>query len=234
MFDTFFFAAVPYLAVAIAVIGGVVRYRSDRFSYSSYSSQFLENRTLFWGSVTWHYGILLVLAAHVVALVFWDQWAIVLSSPTRLYSLEVAGLALSLLAFAGLAVLTFRRFRYRRVATVTTAMDWVLLVALLGQVATGIWIALEFRWGSSWYVHTVVPWLISLFKLDPRVELMTILPWVVKVHAVGGFVLIALFPFTRLVHAVAYPVTYVWRPFQVVIWNRHPAHRRTRAPGESA
>jgi nitrate reductase gamma subunit len=30
---------------------------TDRFSYSSYSSQFLENRRLFWGSVLWHYGI---------------------------------------------------------------------------------------------------------------------------------------------------------------------------------
>lgn len=226
MFNTFFLAAVPYLAVAVAVVGGIARYKSDRFSYSSLSSQFLENRALFWGSVTWHYAILLVLGAHIVALMFWDPWAAVLSSPTRLYALETAGLALSFLAAVGLLILIVRRLDSRRVRAVTSPMDWVLLVALFVQVVLGIWVALEFRWGSAWYVSTVVPWLISLFKLNPQVEYVTVLPWVVKVHIVGGFLLVALFPFTRLVHAVTYPITYLWRPFQVVIWNRRPARPR--------
>ena len=59
MWNTILYAVIPYLAVAIAVVGGIWRYRTDRFSYSSQSSQFLESRTLFWGSVAWHYGILL-------------------------------------------------------------------------------------------------------------------------------------------------------------------------------
>ena len=36
----------------------------------------------------------------------------------------------------------------------------------------------------------------------------------------GGFLLIALFPFSRLVHVVTVPIGYLWRPYQVVIWNR--------------
>ena len=70
MFDTFFFAVFPYLCVGVAVVGGVYRYATDRFSYSSQSSQFLENRALFWGSVTWHYAIIVVLLAHIAALAF--------------------------------------------------------------------------------------------------------------------------------------------------------------------
>jgi nitrate reductase gamma subunit len=220
MFDTFLFAALPYLAVAIAIGGGIWRYRKDRFSYSSQSSQFLESRTLFWGSVAWHYGILFVIGAHVLALMFWDWWGSMLSDPTRLYSFEVVGLALSWLAFIGLAVLLFRRLSNSRIRTVTSPMDWVLLVLLLGQVALGIWIALGYRWGSDWYLHTIVPWLQSLFKLGPKTEYVTVLPTVVQAHAVVGFFLIALFPFTRLVHIVTVPITYLWRPYQVAIWNR--------------
>ena len=223
MFDTFLFAALPYLAVAIAVVVGVYRYTTDRYSYSSQSSQFLENRMLFWGSVSWHYGILVVLAAHIVALMFWDQWAIVVSDPTRLYSLEVAGIALGLLAFFGLALLVVRRLVSSRAHAVTTPMDWVLLFVLLVQVAFGLFVSVRYRWGSDWYVHTAVPWLISLFKLDPKISYLTVLPWPVKVHAVGGFVLIALFPFTRLVHVVTAPVTYLWRSYQLVVWNRRPS-----------
>ncbi len=223
MWNTVLYAVIPYLAVALAVVGGIWRYRTDRFTYSSQSSQFLESRSLFWGSVAWHYGVLLVLAAHVVALVFWDQWAALVSNPSRLYTLEVIGLAFSLLALLGLLVLIVRRLTVRRVTAVTTPMDWVLLVALAVQVALGIWIALGYRWGSEWYVHTAVPWLHSLIKLNPKPEYMVALPAIVKLHAVGGFVLIALFPFTRLVHVVTVPVTYLWRSYQVVIWNRRPA-----------
>ena len=176
MWNTFLYAVIPYLAVAIAVVGGIWRYRTDRFSYSSQSSQFLESRALFWGSVAWHYGILFVLGAHVLALMFWDPWAVLVSNPTRLYVLEVIGLALSLLAFVGLAVLIVRRLTVRRVRAVTTPMDWVLLVALAAQVALGIWIALGYRWGSEWYVHTAVPWLHSLIKLNPKPEYMVSLP----------------------------------------------------------
>ena len=223
MLNTFLYAVIPYLAVAIAVIGGIARYRIDRFSYSSQSSQFLESRALFWGSVAWHYGILVVLAAHVLALMFWDQWALLVSEPDRLYALEVAGLALALLALVGLSVLVVRRLTVSRIRVVTTPMDWLLLAFLLAQVVLGIWIALGYRWGSDWYVHTIVPWLISLFKLSPKIEYVTVLPAVVKVHAVAGFFLVALFPFTRLVHVVTVPVTYLWRSYQVVIWNRRPA-----------
>jgi len=223
MFDMFLFAAVPYLAVALAVIGGIWRYRKDRFSYSSQSSQFLESRTLFWGSVAWHYGILAVLAAHVGALMFWDGWATMVSAPARLYSLEIAGLALAFLAFLGLGILIFRRLRSPRLLTVTTTMDWLLLVVLFAQVGLGIWVALGYRWGSDWYLYTIVPWIHSLFKLNPQVEYVVNLPVVVKTHAVLGFALIALFPFTCLVHVVTYPVTYLWRSYQLVVWNRRPS-----------
>ena len=223
MFDTFLFAALPYLAVAIAIGGGIWRYRKDRFSYSSQSSQFLESRGLFWGSTAWHYGILAVLSAHVLALMFWNQWAVIVAAPTRLYALEVAGLALGFLAFVGLGILIARRLLVRRVLTVTSTMDWLLLVVLFAQVCLGLWVALGYRWGSDWYVHTIVPWLISLFKLNPKTEYVTILPGVVRAHALLGFALIALFPFTRLVHIVTVPLGYLWRSYQVVVWNRRPA-----------
>lgn len=223
MFDTFLFAVFPYLAVGIAVVGGIWRYRSDRFSYSSQSSQFLENRALFWGSVTWHYAILAILLAHVAALAFSGAWADLVAEPTRLYVLEAIGLSLGLVALLGLGLLVLRRLRSARVFVVTSPADWLLLAVLLAQVALGEYVALRYRWGSDWYVHTAVPWLESLFKLDPQTEFITILPWVVKLHALGGFLLIALFPFTRLVHIVTVPITYLWRPYQVVIWNRRPA-----------
>ena len=101
-----------------------------------------------------------------------------------------------------------------------SAMDWVMLTALLTQVVLGIWVALFYRWGADWYLHTAVPWLNSLLTLDPQIQYVTTLPWVVKLHMLNAFVFVTLFPFTRLVHVVTVPISYLWRPYQVVIWNR--------------
>ena len=136
--------------------------------------------------------------------------------------LEVTGLVLALLALVGLAVLIARRLGSARVTAVTSTMDWVLLVALLAQVGLGFWVALVYRWGSDWYLHTAVPWLWSLATLRPQTQFVVALPWVVKLHMLGGFLIVALFPFTRLVHLVTVPIWYLWRPYQVVVWNRRP------------
>ena len=222
MTDTVLFVAFPYVAVVLAVLVGIYRYVTDRFSYSSFSSQFLENRALFWGSAAWHYGILAILLAHLLALLFPNSWAVLIGKPVRLYALEVTGFALALLTIVGLALLIARRLRNTRVRMVTSPMDWLLLGVLLIQVALGFWVALFYRWGSDWYLHTAVPWLVSLATLSPEIQTVTALPAVVKLHMLGGFFVVLLFPFTRLVHLVAVPITYLWRPYQVVIWNRRP------------
>jgi nitrate reductase gamma subunit len=220
MFDLVLFVAFPYVAVVLVILVGFWRYTSDRFSYSSLSSQFLENRALFWGSTAWHYGIILVLLAHLAALLFPGAWATLIAVPLRLYVLEVTGLALALLALTGLVTLIVRRLRTPRMLAVTSVADWLLLAILLVQVALGFWVALVYRWGSDWYLHTAVPWLYSLATLNPQTQFVTVLPWTVKLHMLGGFLLVAILPFTRLVHLLVFPITYLWRPYQVVIWNR--------------
>lgn len=223
MTDVVLFTAFPYVAVVLAVIVGVYRYFSDRFSYSSLSSQFLENRQLFWGSVPWHYGILLILLAHLLAALFPGAWAGLMGNPLRLYVLEVTGWGLALMTIVGALLFILRRVGNSRLLAVTSAVDWLLLVVLLAQVVLGFWVAFFYRWGSVWYLHTAVPWLISLLTLNPQVTYVIALPWVIKLHFLGGFLIVALFPFTRLVHLVTFPITYLWRPYQVVIWNRRKA-----------
>ena len=223
MFNTVLFVVFPYVAVVIAVVVGIYRYRNSRYTYSSLSSQFLENRTLFWGSAPWHYGVILILTAHTLALLFPKLWGDLLSDQIRLYVLEISGLALALMTVVGLSLLILRRLRFSRVSSVTSSADWLLLAALLVQVGFGYWIALFYRWGSGWYVHTAVPWMQSLLVFKPQISFVTTLPWPVQLHLLGGFFIILLFPFTRLVHVVTFPITYLWRPLQVVIWNRRPS-----------
>lgn len=220
MADMILFGVFPYVAMTLAIGVGIYRYGVDRYSYSSQSSQFLESKSLFWGSVPWHYAILLVLAAHLFAFLAPASWSSLLGSTTRLVFLEVTGIALGIITLIALLILVSRRIGNPRVCAVTTQIDWLLLAGLLLQVASGVYIAIALRWGGAWYPHTISPWLWSLVKLNPQVDYIANLPGIVQLHAVNAFFLIALFPFSRLVHVVSIPFTYFTRPYQVVIWYR--------------
>jgi nitrate reductase gamma subunit len=143
--------------------------------------------------------------------------------PWRLYVLESTGLAMGFLSLWGILVLIFRRLTQARIRVVTSPMDLILLLALLVQVVAGVWTAIFYRWGSSWYATSAVPYLRSLFLFNPDLSLIATLPVMVKVHIVGAFCLVLLLPFTRLVHFLSVPLQYVWRPPQVVVWNQRSA-----------
>ncbi len=220
MTDMILFGVFPYVAVALMVGVGLYRYCIDRYSWSSQSSQFLESRLLYWGSVPWHYAILLILLAHFLAFLVPTGWGVLLGRPVRLYLLEVTGMALGLCTLIAIILLVVRRIMNPRVAAVTSVIDWLVLAALLLQIATGVYIAFTLRWGSVWYLHTATPWLWSLVKLDPQVQYLAVLPAVVKLHAFNAFLILALFPFSRLVHVVSVPLGDLARPGQVVVWYR--------------
>jgi len=222
MLDVILFQLFPYVAVAVAVVEAARRYWQKGFSYSSLSSQFLEGKQLFVGSVPWHYGLLVVLMGHLVAFLFPRHLLAWNNVPVRLYVLEVSALACGLLTLSGLVILAVRRLWFPRIRAVTSAMDVIILLVLLIQVGLGVYIALTLRWGSSWYAVALVPYLRSLFALRPDLALLTPLPWVVKLHVLGAFVFLALLPFSRLVHLLVVPWQYLWRRPQLVLWNRRP------------
>ncbi len=87
-------------------------------------------------------------------------------------------------------------------------------------MGSGVYIGVTLRWGGLWYLHTMSPWLWSLVTFSPTIDYPTVMPLVVKLHAVDAFILVALFPFTRLVHVISVPLAYVARSFQIVVWNR--------------
>jgi nitrate reductase gamma subunit len=217
--DQFLFAALPYLAFTVFFIGTIQRYRQQTFTYSSLSSQILENKQHFWGMVPFHYGILVILVGHVVGLSIPRTVLLWNSHPLRLYVLEVSALICGMLALVGLCTAVLRRIQNRKVRIVTTAPDWILLAMLLFQIFSGIYIAIFVGWGSSWFAAAATPYLRSLLWLNPQLGYLTELPWMARLHIVNAFLLIAFFPFTRLVHILVVPNMYLWRKPQVVRWN---------------
>ncbi|HEC28778.1 MAG TPA: respiratory nitrate reductase subunit gamma [Gammaproteobacteria bacterium] len=215
----FLFIAFPYIAVVVCIVGSIYRYKSNSFKYSSLSSQFLEGKTIFWGIVPFHFGILLLFLGHLFVFLFPEKVLELNSDPMRLILHEGIGFTFGISALLGLTVLFIRRITNDRLKMVTNRMDIVIVLILLLQIFLGCWIALGYRWGSSWFAADLSPYLWSLVTFSPSIEAVSAMPVVIKLHIVGAFTILLLIPFTRLVHFLVAPFHYIFRQYQVVMWN---------------
>lgn len=220
--DMLLFGVLPYLATFVFFLGSIQRYRQQTFTYSSLSSQLLENKHHFWAVVPFHFGIIAVLTGHLVAFLIPQQILLWNSRPLRLYILEATALAFGIATLVGFLAIIVRRITEPRVRVVTSRADWVLYALLLIQIVTGLETAITYRWGSGWFAAVASPYLWSIVKLAPQISYVTPLPWMVKLHIVNAFLVIGFFPFSRLVHILVVPNMYLWRKRQVVRWYGIP------------
>ena len=219
MFDNFFFIGLPYAALTVFLVGSIFRYFRFGFKVSSLSTQFFEGRDLFYGSRPFHWGIIFLFFAHAAAFLFPRSIVLWGSVPLRLIIIEVVALGFALSALFGLIVLIQRRFKNSRILAVTSKMDVFVYIILLTQICSGIWVAYFSRWGSLWFASVLAPYLKSIFILNPDVAAVAAMPLSIKIHIISAFILIGMIPFTRFMHFLVYPFSYLWRSSQYVIWN---------------
>jgi respiratory nitrate reductase gamma subunit len=199
--DHVLFAVLPYVAaVTFLVLVVARRYRVPPFSPSRSPTPVVEGAGHYGERLLFGYGILAVLAGHILAFLIPEQVVLWNSDPVRLYILEVSALVFALLTLVGLILTVSRCLTNAQTRRSTRSSDWVLYVLLLVQVASGILVALFYPWGSTWYATSAVPYLRSVFCLEPDPSYISALPHLVKLHIVNAYVLLAFLPFTRLVH----------------------------------
>ena len=219
MLNTMMFVALPYVAMAIFFIGTIYRYRSRGFQVSSLSSEFLERKKLFWGSQPFHWGLLVLFFGHLIAFLFPRTVLAWNGTPVRLLILEYSSFAFALGTLLGLLLLIRRRLGNKRVLIVSNRMDMLVYTVLLTQIISGLGVAFFVRWGSSWFASSVTPYLRSLFALNPDIAAVSAMPWLIQIHIISAFAIIAIVPFTRFMHFLVAPIDYLWRGYQLVIWN---------------
>ncbi|MGI5379396.1 respiratory nitrate reductase subunit gamma [Streptomyces sp. CA-251387] len=224
--STLLWGVLPYVTLALLVAGLVWRHRYDRFGWTPRSSQVYESKLLNIASPAFHYGILFVLVGHAVGLFVPESWTDALGVSQHAYHLFslYGGTAAGVVTVAGIVLLIYRRRTNAPVFRATTADDKLMYVVLLAAIVMGMVAKLSHASGDGYdYRQSIAPWARSLFTLQPDVDRMAGVPVLYEVHAVIGMVLIALVPYTRLVHMFGAPVQYLFRPYVVY---------RRRDPGE--
>jgi nitrate reductase gamma subunit len=224
-----FWDVVPYVTLAVVVLGTWWRYRYDKFGWTTRSSQLYESRLLRIASPMFHFGILVVIVGHIIGLVIPESWTDAVGLSNDAYHIQalVLGAIAGLCTLVGVVLLIYRRRTRGPVFMATTRNDKVMYLVLVLAIVAGLACTLigATPVGAEHdYRETVSPWFRSIWVLQPRGDLMTAAPLWFQIHAMLGMILFCLWPFTRLVHAFSAPVGYLFRPY-IVYRSRDEAGR---------
>jgi nitrate reductase gamma subunit len=194
------FAVLPYVAVtAFLVVVVARRFRLPPFGTPPPPTTPAQGPRSHGERILFGYGILVVLGGHVLAVLIPERVLLWNNDALRRYVLEVSGLIFALMTLVGLLLRVARGLSSPEARQGIGLSDWLLYVLLLLQVASGIFMALLYPWGSSWYATSAVPYLRSLVHLEPDLSSIGAMPHLVKLHLVNAWVLVGVLPFTRLV-----------------------------------
>lgn len=221
---------VPYMVLAVFVLGHVWRFRTDRFGWTTRSSQIYESKLLAIGSPMFHFGIIGIFVGHVVGLGIPKSWTTAIGISDHVYHLMAVtiGLAAAVACVGGLLILLYRRRTNARVFGATTGGDKLMYLLLTLTILFGVLATLVHSTiGHYDYREGVSIWFRNFWTLRPSTELMAAAPIFFQLHILSALALFAAWPFTRLVHVFAAPVGYLTRPY-IVYRSKDPRREAER------
>jgi nitrate reductase gamma subunit len=213
---TLLWRVLPYLAFAGFVLGHIWRWRYDQFGWKTFRTPLVDNRLLRLGSPLVHLGVVAVIVGHLLGLLVPRSWTAVLGITDAVYHLisVSAGTLAGATMLVGLVLLAARRTLHPALRATTTVMDVVMYLALGTVVLLGVWatVGVNVLGPGHDYRQTVAVWLRGILLLRPDPSLMASTPLLFQLHTLAALGLVAIWPFTRLMHAWAVPIAVLWQP----------------------
>lgn len=229
--DELLFQVYPYVALAVLLVGSWARFDRSMYTWRTGSSQLLSDRGMRLGSNLFHVGVLAILGGHIVGLLTPHAlYSVVISAPHKqLLAMGVGGV-FGLVCLVGLVILLVRRLTNPRVRATGTVGDRLVLVLLLVQLLLGLYsISVSRQHLDGGEMILLGEWAQHIATFRPgAAAFIAGVPWVYKAHVTLGMTLFLIAPFTRLVHVWSIPVSYLWRPYQVVRRRQAPLRYGTR------
>ncbi len=235
--NSLLYGVYPYVALTVLILGSIIRYDREPYTWRSGSNQLLRRRQLVWGSVLFHVGMLVIFAGHFVGLLtpiaLFD--AIGISHGAKQILAIVAGGVAGIMAIIGASLLIHRRLFDSRIRRTSSFSDAAILLLLYAQLFLGIFtIPISLTHLDGGEMVKFMNWALGIFtfQTDAASYVADAHP-IFKLHLLLGLTILLVFPFTRLVHMLSLPLRYFWRPgFQVVRTRRTRPVQHRQQPAE--
>ena len=216
----FLFGVYPYIALTIAIIGTWVRFDLSQYSWKSGSTQMLRTKNMRVASNLFHVGIIVVLLGHLFGMLtpHFLYESFISAGRKQIVAVVVGGIA-GVFCWIGLVMLMWRRFMDDRISNTSSFSDKLVLVLLFIQLNLGlISIFTSMKHLDGLTMMNLAGWAQDITVLRPwqaaaRIEQTDL---IYQLHMALGITLIAIFPFTRLIHIISAPIWYFGRRYQIV------------------
>ena len=216
----FLFGVYPYVALTIAIIGTWVRFDLSQYSWKTGSTQMLRSKNMRLASNLFHVGIIGVLLGHLFGMLtphfLYDRF--ISAGHKQILAVVVGGIA-GVFCWFGLVMLMWRRFTDDRISNTSSFSDKLVLVLLFIQLNLGLLsIFTSVKHLDGYTMMNLAGWAQDITILRPlqaaaRIEQTDL---IYQLHMALGITLIAIFPFTRLIHIISAPIWYFGRRYQIV------------------
>ena len=219
--DNFLFGYYPYICLTVFLLGSLLRFDRDQYTWKSDSSQLLRAGQLRWGSNLFHVGILFLFFGHSVGMLtpHFVYEPFMTAGAKQLLAM-ISGGIFGLFGFIGVSLLLHRRLSDARIRATSKTSDIVLLWLLWLQFALGLaTIPLSAQHLDGGMMMKLAEWAqrIVTFRSGAP-EPLAEAGFIFKAHMFLGMSIFLIFPFTRLVHVWSGfgTLAYVVRPYQLV------------------
>ena len=219
--NAFLFGIYPYICLVVLLVGSLVRFDREPYSWKSDSSQILRNGQLKLGSNLFHYGVLMVILGHFVGFLMPEPLVMWLMSPTQhqLLAMVIGGIS-GVIALVGATLLVHRRLSDQRIRSNSRKWDIAVIAMLWLQLALGVaTVPLSAQHMDGVMFERLVAYVQGVVLLrGDNALLVQGVPWVYQLHILLGFTIFLVSPFTRMVHiwSGVGTLAYLVRPHQIV------------------
>lgn len=211
----------PYLCLTVFLVGSLLRFDREQYTWKTGSSQLLRRKQLMLGSVLFHVGVLVIFAGHLGGLLtpiaVFD--AIGISHGFKQGMAIVVGGIAGVACFVGLTLLVHRRLFDARIRATSSFSDTAILLILYAQLVLGLsTIPLSLGHMDGHEMVKFMNWAQGTLTLQAgaSAHIADVHP-IFKAHLLLGMTIFLVFPFTRLVHVWSAPVWYLGRKgYQIV------------------
>src|SRR5262249_338849 len=227
--NTLLFGVYPYVCLAVLLIGSLIRFDREPYTWKTDSSQILRAGQLRLGSNLFHYGVIVVILGHFVGFLAPDwavDWAL---TPVahQLLAMVVGGIA-GLVAIIGLTILVARRLGDPRIRLNSRKWDIAVVLMLWLQLPLGLLtVPLSAFHMDGVLFETLTTYVKGVVTFNGgAAALMAGVPLAYKLHILLGFTIFLISPFTRMIHiwSGVGALAYLFRPYQIVRTPPTPAN----------
>ena len=223
--NTMLFGIYPYIALTVLILGSIIRYDHEPYSWRAGSSQLLRRKQLVWGSVLFHVGVIVIFFGHLIGLLTPIQIfdALGISHGAKQLLAIVAGGIAGVMAIIGATMLVHRRLFDASVRATSSSSDTLIIILLWFQLLLGLaTIPISMQHLDGHEMVKFMSWAQGIFSFDFSASSYVIDASIFfKLHLFLGLTILLIFPFTRLVHMLSVPVSYFWRPGYQVVRERN-------------